>query len=78
MYELFAQYLGTGKITLNPLPVNLGYGRKAWGTPTKYLNIKPQYRDNKERAYAAEVLAADMEVLFNSVLSEAVGKIFVM
>lgn len=78
LYELFAQYLGTGKITLNPLPVNLGYGRKAWGTPTKYLNIKPQYRDNKERAYAAEVLAADMEVLFNSVLSEAVGKIFVM
>jgi hypothetical protein len=78
MYELFAQYLGTGKITLNPFPTNLGYGRKVFGNPTKYMNIKPEYRDENERKQAAEVLARDMEMMFDDVLSSSVGKIFVM
>jgi hypothetical protein len=78
LYELFAQYLGTGQITLNAFPTNLGYGRKAWGTPTKYMNIKPEYRDESDRKNAAEMLARDMELMFNDVLSSSVGKIFVM
>lgn len=78
LYELFAQYLGTGNITLNPLPTNLGYGRKAWGRPTKYLNIKPEFKDNDERKYAAEVLGRDMEIMFDDVLSNSVGNIYVM
>ena len=78
LYELFAQYLGTGNITLNALPTNLGYGRKAWGTPTKYLNIKPEYRDENTRKEAAEMLARDMELMFDDVLSSSVGKIFIM
>jgi hypothetical protein len=78
LYELFAQYLGTGQITLNAFPTNLGYGRKAWGTPTKYLNIKPEFRDESERKNAAEMLARDMELMFNDVLSSSVGQIFVM
>jgi hypothetical protein len=78
LYELFAQYLGTGKITLNPLPANLGYGKKAWGTPTKYLNIKPEFRDESERADATDMLANDMGYMFDDVLSSSVGKIFVM
>jgi hypothetical protein len=78
MYELFAQYLGTGKITLNPFPTNLSYGRKVFGNPTKYMNIKPEYRDENERKQAAEVLARDMEMMFDDVLSSSVGKIFVM
>lgn len=77
-YEIFAQYLGTGKITLNPLPTNLGYGRKAWGTPTKYLNIKPEFRGESDRADATAILARDMEYMFDDVLSSSVGKIFVM
>jgi hypothetical protein len=78
LYELFAQYLGTGKVTLNPLPSNLGYGRKAWGTPSKYMNIKPEFRDESERAHASEMLAGDMQMMFDDVLSSSVGKIFVM
>lgn len=78
MYELFAQYLGTGKITLNPFPTNLTYGRKVFGNPTKYMNIKPEYRDTDDRQYASEVLARDMEMLFNDVLASSVGKIFIM
>jgi len=78
LYEIFAQYLGTGKVTFNLLPTNLGYGRQAWGTPTKYLNIKPEYRDELSRKQKAERLAYTMELLFNDVLSDSVGKIFVM
>lgn len=78
LYELFAQYLGTGHVTLNPLPTNLGYGRKAWGNPTKYMNIKPEYRDENERKNIADSLSRDMELMFDDVLSNAVGQIFVM
>lgn len=78
LYELFAQYLGTGKITLNPLPTNLTYGRQAWGRPTKYMNIKPEYRDEFSRKEESDRLAYTMELLFNDVLGNSVGQIFVM
>ena len=78
LYELFAQYLGTGKVTLNPLPTNLTYGRRVFGNPTKYMNIKPEFRDAGERQQATDSLAYTMELLFNDVLSGSVGKIFVM
>ena len=78
LYEIFAQYLGTGKVAFNPLPTNLGYGRRAWGTPTKYLNIKPEYRDEAERKNAADRLAYDMELMFNDVLASSVGQIYIM
>ena len=78
LYEIFAQYLGTGKITFNPLPANLTYGRKAFGNPSKFMNIKPEYRDEFSRKEAADRLAYDMELMFDSVLSGSVGKILVM
>lgn len=78
LYEIFAQYLGTGTIQFNPIPVSVGYGRKAWGRDTNRLNIKPQYRDEKERKKVADQLAYDMELMFNDVLSSSVGKVFVM
>ena len=78
LYELFAQYLGTGSIKLNPLPSNLGYGRKNWGTPSKYMNIKPEFRDEGERGQISDMLANDMELMFNDVLSSSVGNIYVM
>jgi hypothetical protein len=49
-----------------------------WGTPTKYLNIKPEFRDESERASATDMLANDMGYMFDDVLSSSVGKIFVM
>jgi hypothetical protein len=78
MYEIFAQYLGTGEVSFNPLPSNLGYGRKNWGNPSKYMNIKPEYRDESERAEATQTLANDMHYMFDDVLSSSVGQIFVM
>jgi hypothetical protein len=78
LYEIFAQYLGTGNVVLNPLPSNLGYGRKNWGNPSKYMNIKPEYREEDERAHATQTLANDMHYMFDDVLSSSVGQIFVM
>ena len=77
-YELFAQYLGTGTVKMNPLPMTLGYGRKAWGRSTKAMNVKPEYRDQADLARVTDVLGHDMEIMFSDVLSNAEGKIFVM
>jgi hypothetical protein len=78
LYEIFAQYLKTGSVSFNPLPNNLGYGRKAWGTPTKYINLKSEYNNDSDRKEAANQLANDMGFMFDDVLSSSVGKIFVM
>jgi hypothetical protein len=78
LYEIFAQYLGTGHVTFNPLPSNLGYGRQAWGSPSKYLNLKPEARDDASRTHATEMLSGDMELMFNDVMSNLEGKILVM
>jgi len=76
LYEIFAQYLKDGHVTFNPLPGNLGYGRKNWGNPSKYMNLKPEMRD--DAADAAQTLANDMQYMFDDVLSSSVGQIFVM
>jgi hypothetical protein len=78
LYELFAQYLKHGRVTLNPLPANLTYGRKVWGNPTQFMNIKPEYRGESERARESQTLANDMGFMFDDVLSSSVGKIYVM
>lgn len=78
LYEIFAQYLGTGHVTFNMLPTNLGYGRQNWGTPSKYLNLKLEHSDDASRKQATEVLAYDMELMFNDVMSNLEGKILVM
>ena len=78
MYELLAQYIGTGKITLNPFPNEQGYGSKVFGRYVQYLKIKPEYRDTDDRIHASEILANDMEINFNNVLASSVGKIYVM
>ena len=79
LYELFAQYLQSGVVTLGPLPVSLAYGRKAWGRPTKYMSIQPEYRDDKlMRQQESDRLAAVLSSMFEKVLSDSVGKIYLM
>jgi len=75
-YEMFAQYLGTGNITLNRLPSKVDYGRKAWGRSTKQLRLGPEAV--KDTEYTTEILARDMELMFSDVLSSMVGKIYIM
>ena len=76
MYEMFAQYIKTGQVTLNALPEHLGYGRKAWGKPTQALAVRPEYKE--ELSYAADTLGNDMTILFSDVLAECEGHIFFM
>lgn len=74
-YEMFAQYLGTGHVTLNPLPMKKEYGRKAWGRSTQSLRMGDIGNEAKN---ITEILSHDMEILFSDVLSSLVGKILVM
>lgn len=79
LYELFAQYLQSGQVTLGPMPVSLGYGRKAWGRPTKYMNVQPEYRDDVlARQQESDRLAARLTSMFDSVLKSSVGNIYLM
>ena len=76
LYEIFAQYIKDGKVTLNPFPKSLGYGRQAWGNPTKYMGAHQM--TDEELADMAETLSNDMGYMFQDVLSECVGQIFLM
>ena len=76
LYELFAQYLGTGSVTLKPLPQAQEYGRRAWGHATQSLRQRGQ--PGREAQYETETLAHDMEILFSGVLSSLAGSILVM
>ena len=78
MYEMFAQYLGTGQIKFNPFPQSLGYGRQAWGKPTKHLIARGEDASPEDLKQASEILSNDMEYMFADVLSYAVGKIYLM
>jgi hypothetical protein len=79
LYEIFAQYLKDGYITLNPIPVSVDYGRKAWGRSTKYMGLKPEMReDDLYREQISDELANQMTMLFNNVLKNSVGKVYVM
>lgn len=79
LYELFAQYLKDGHVTLNPIPPSVDYGRKAWGRPTKYMGLSPEMReDDIYREQISDELANNLTSLFNNVLKSAVGKIYVM
>ena len=75
LYEIFAQYLKTGEVTFNPLPQRIDYGRKAWGTSTKGMSAQPGAEDLQDMA---EILARDMQYMFDDVLSSSVGQVFVM
>jgi GNAT superfamily N-acetyltransferase len=76
LYELWAQYLGAGKIELKPLPGKIPYGRKAWGRVGQALYMRGPV--SAEAGYVTQTLAHDMEIMFGDVLSELVGKILIM
>lgn len=79
LYELFAQYLKDGYVTLNPIPPSVDYGKKAWGRSTKYMGLSPEMReDDIYREQISDELANNLTNLFNNVLKSAVGKIYVM
>lgn len=76
VYELFAQYLNTGEVTFNPAPATLLSRRHAWGRPHHIRSIDKL--NQQEANQALETLSHDMELLFNDVMSNALGRIYVM
>ena len=76
LYEIFTQYLQTGAVKLNPLPKTLPYGKAVWG---KRQSLTAD-RDLSDRDLhnLVSTLENTMEYAFGDVLSECVGKIFVM
>jgi GNAT superfamily N-acetyltransferase len=78
MYEMFAQYLKTGTVTLNPLPNSIPYGKMVFGRPSQYLTLKTEVRNDPDTKYITDTLGNDMAILFGDVLSAAVGNIYVM
>lgn len=75
LYELFAQYLITGKVKLNPIPKGL-LSHYTWGNPhyhtaqdieaLEFLNSLLPQKEN------------DIESLLDDVLGEAIGSVFVI
>jgi GNAT superfamily N-acetyltransferase len=78
MYEMFAQYLKTGTVTLNPLPDRIPYGKMVFGRASQYLTLNPEVRNDPNTKYITDTLGNDIAILFGDVLSSAVGKIYVM
>jgi len=76
LYELFAQFLQTGDVKLNPFPRELPYGKAAWGRKST-LTADTSY-DDSELTNAADSLSSTMRYAFDDVLNEACNKIFVM
>ena len=76
LYELFAQFLQTGKIKLNMLPSNIPYGSSKWGRKNS-MTASPDVPadDVNDDIYG---LMNTMPFLFEDVLSACMNRIFVM
>jgi hypothetical protein len=76
LYELFAQFLKTGKIKLNMLPSNIPYGSSKWGRKNS-MTASPDVPadDVNDDIYG---LMNTMPFLFEDVLSACMNHIFVM
>jgi hypothetical protein len=75
IFECFAQYLLKGQITFNPAPENLVTGH-AWGRPQ--MSYRPGEEGTETANEAIEWLENSMTYEFDNVLSEAIGRIYVM
>jgi hypothetical protein len=75
-YEMFAQYIKDGHITLNIPQQYKGYGRKAWGRSRQMLDRK--LNDEPALQQMVQRFAVDMQHIFDRILRDAVGKIYVM
>ena len=74
-YECFAQYLQSGKVTFNPLPKRIDYGRQAWGKPTKALRGRDITDEVNQELHQFGEYMSDF---FEDVLRDAMGKVYVM
>jgi len=78
MYEIFAQYLQSGKITFKLPPDNIGYGKMAWGKYSQGIYLSKNAPDAEERKEDLNSLADLMYWAFGDVLGSNVGNILIM
>lgn len=76
IHEIFAQYINTGEIKFNPAPATLLSRQQAWGRSHHIRSINKL--SQQEASSALETLSYDMELMFNDVMSNALGRIYVM
>lgn len=70
LHELFAQYITTGEVSFNEPPAKFGTNQ----TGIYYL----KQEDVEDASYMIDGLANTMEIMFDGLLSEAVGSVLVM
>jgi len=75
-YELFAQFLQTGKIKLNMLPKNLPYGSAKWGRKSS-MNVRSDVPEEDVNDDIYDLMNS-MQWYFENVLSACLNQIFVM
>jgi tRNA nucleotidyltransferase/poly(A) polymerase len=76
-YELLAQYLLTGKITFNPLPLSIHTGVAPYGRKqTRYS--KDEEAREAINAEELESIALEIEGDLENILRASIGKVFVM
>lgn len=73
LYECFAQYLISGSVKFNPLPLTLTYGSYAWGRPRNHLRLREVYRGEYDRDLGD--FAGDMNDHFTECLRNLQGNI---
>lgn len=76
IYELFAQYINLGELRFNPLPERFRYGNKRGGPLSNIARAKPD--EISDYNHWLEAFATELEYYFDSILTSAEGKIFVM
>lgn len=76
-YELFAQYLLTGKITFRPLPNSVVTKVAAFGRETRTSVYSPEQHQMYNN-HDLDYYATNMDTFIENVLDRAVGRIFVM
>jgi len=76
-YELLAQYLLTGKITLNRLPDNIVVGMGGWGRKETRSVKGPESQEMYNR-HDLDYYTEELDNMIEHVLNSANGKIYVM
>lgn len=76
IYEMFAQYINTGEIKFNTLPESFRYSDPRGGPLRNFARANPE--EISDYNYELQSFGSTLEYYFDSILSSAQGKIFVM
>lgn len=78
LYEMFAQYLNAGELKFNPIPQQLGFGRKAWGNSTNGLYNRDKLMLEEINGRLEYDFKPSLEYAIDSVLGTSYNKYYIM